>query len=265
METKPKTISEYVKWLKDEHDIEVKDQDETYYISVTSKVKQDFETSDFWVQLIGDLREYDQEYLLKTGYLLFISNFEPKLRIKPFESFLLKTFRKNILLNKFWPNEPEGGWILPGNWFSRINDIVRTLFVVRYFDGVEFIINRINSLCRQHNMESKTSLEAREEGYYAAHLHTKQWFEIPKVTWDTERIVFSIEIQITTQVQEVIRKLLHKYYKKKRKMMKKLPLTKWQWDYKCDEFCVNYLGHILHYIEGMIMEVREKQKENIPS
>ncbi len=33
----------------------------------------------------------------------------------------------------------------------------------------------------------------------------------------------------------------------------------WQWDYKCDEFLPNYLGHIIHYIEGMIMEVRDRK------
>ena len=36
---------------------------------------------------------------------------------------------------------------------------------------------------------------------------------------------------------------------------------KWQWDYKSDEFSANYLGHILHYVEGMIVEIREKQKK----
>lgn len=32
----------------------------------------------------------------------------------------------------------------------------------------------------------------------------------------------------------------------------------WQWQYRGDQFVPNYLGHILHYIEGMIMEVRER-------
>ena len=37
--------------------------------------------------------------------------------------------------------------------------------------------------------------------------------------------------------------------------------VKWQWNYKGDEFTANYLGHILHYVEGMIMEIRDKQEE----
>ena len=83
-----------------------------------------------------------------------------------------------------------------------------------------------------------------------------------KYGWDTERVDVSIEIQITTQLQEVIRKLLHKYYEDRRKRIIEEDI-KWQWNYKSDEFIANYLGHILHYVEGMIMEIREKQKESI--
>ncbi len=43
-----------------------------------------------------------------------------------------------------------------------------------------------------------------------------------------------------------------------RRKLLKPPDTKWQWDYKGDEFATNYLGHILHYVEGMIMDVRER-------
>ena len=258
---KPKDINEYKKWLKDKHKIEITDQTQRYYESVTNKIKLDFEKSDFWNQLNENLREYNGEYLGRTGYHLFIPGLKPELDLKPFDSFLLKTFRKNILENKRWCDEPEDGWVLPNNWYSRINDIIRTLFEVKYLDGVEFMISKIKSICEDRGMECKIFLKATEEGYYAAHLYTRQEFEIPKVTWDTKDVDVSIEIQITTQLQEVIRKLLHKYYEDSRKRIEREENIKWQWDYKNDEFVANYLGHILHYVEGMIMEIREKQKE----
>ena len=115
-------------------------------------------------------------------------------------------------------------------------------------------------LCEQDKLNYKIFLEAREEGYYAAHQYISKEFEIPKIDWDTEKIDFSIEIQITTQLQEIIRGLLHKYYGEKRKRITK-ENVKWQWNYKGDEFTANYLGHILHYVEGMIMEIRDKQEE----
>jgi len=82
------------------------------------------------------------------------------------------------------------------------------------------MINKIKFICKQQGLPCRIFFEAREEGYYAAHLYTKREFEVPKVTWDTEEIEVSIEIQITTQLQEVIRKLLHKYYEEKRKRVK---------------------------------------------
>jgi len=260
MDNKPKNIDEYKKWLKEQHKVEISNRTQTYYESVTSKIKRDLEESNFWIQLTENLREYDGEYLVKTGYHLLAQGFELKLHIKPFDSFLSKTFRKNILENKHWPDEPEDGWLLPNNWYTKINDIIRALLVVKYLDGVGFMVGQIKSLCEQRSMGCRVFLEARAEGYYAAHLYTKQKFEIPKVIWDTEKIDVLIEIQITTQLQEVIRKLLHKYYVERRKRIKEEDI-KWQWNYKNDEFITNYLGHILHYVEGMIMEIREKQKE----
>lgn len=260
---KPKNIDEYKKWLKEEHRTEITDSIQTYYDLVTNSIKLDFEKSDLWIHLSENLREYNDKYLMETGYPLLIPVLKQELYIKPFDSFLLKTFRKNILDNNQWPNEPKGGWVLPNNWYSEINDIVRTLFVVKFLDGVEFMINKIRTLCKQFSIECQVFLEAREEGYYAAHLYTCQKIEIPKIDWDTERIDVTVEIQITTQLQEVIRKLLHKYYEDRRKRLTIEDDMKWQWNYKSDEFVANYLGHILHYVEGMIMEIRRKAKGDI--
>jgi hypothetical protein len=191
---KPKDIDEYKNWLREEHRVEILDRTKTYYESVTSRVKIDFEKYIFWKELTDKLKEYDAEYLVETGYHLLVPSPGPELYIKPFESFLIKTFRKNILENKNWPNEPNDGWIFPNNWYCKINDIVRSLFVVKYIDGVEFMANKVKCLCEKHMAECKIFLEAREEGYYAAHLYTKQNFEVPKITWDTERVDVSIEI-----------------------------------------------------------------------
>ncbi len=258
---KPKDIDEYKKWLKEKHGIEISIRTQRYYDSVANKIKQDFEKSNCWVELTENLNKYDGEYLAKTGYSLLVSRDRPGLDIKPFDSFLLKTFRKNIIENKRWPDKPEDGWVFSNNWYSKINDIVRTLIEVKYLDGVDFIINKVKSISGKLGIECKVFLEATEEGYYAAHLYPRQEFEIPKPNWDTENVDVSIEIQITTQLQEVIRKLLHKYYEERRKGIEKEEGVKWQWNYESDEFVANYLGHILHYVEGMIMEIREKQKE----
>ena len=54
--------------------------------------------------------------------------------------------------------------------------------------------------------------------------------------------------------------MLHRYYEENRVNLSNDDII-WQWDYTKPEFTTNYLGHILHYLEGMIMEVRDKKME----
>lgn len=261
-DSKPETVDEYRKWFCEVRGVEKTSMGLIYYESVSNKIFIEFQNSDFWQQLPTRLERLDQKYFLETRYHLLTSTGRPDLKIKPFESFFDKTFRKNIIENSNWPNEPEGGWLVPGNWYTRINDIVRTMFVVKYLDGVTFFVENLSSILSEFGMVSKVDFEAREEGYYAAHLYTEYECEIPRENWDTRKIAAEIEMQITTQLQEVIKNLLHTYYEAKR-IRTKAPMQKWQWNYKSEEFATNYLGHILHYVEGMIMDIREKQKEKL--
>lgn len=255
---KPKNIEEYKKWLKDKFGIVIDAKTSTHYNSVSSKIKTDFEASKVWTDIIQNLNNFNNEYLSNTGYQLLINEFKPEFVTKSFSSFFEKSFRKNIVLNNNWPDSPDKEWILPNNWFEKTNDILRTYFVVKYLDGVDFLMEKIIKMCKQNTLNCNNSFEARDEGYYAVHLYTKYQFEIPKLDWDTENKSFSIEMQITTQLQDVISKLTHQYYEDRRIRINKTD-KKWQWNYASDEFTVNYLGHILHYLEGMIMDVRQKQ------
>lgn len=248
--------NKYHKWLE-KQGWPISDRTRTHYEQVSAKIRDQFKVSSLWVELSENLKEFDSEYNMEKEYPLLLDFNPPKLHKKTFDSFLLKTFRKNILNNPNLPYKPDMDWIFPNSWYSQINDVVRTLFVVKYLDGVSFLVDKIESICEKHNIQYETSFEAKDEGYYAAHLSILQEFEIPKYSWDTTRINVWIEIQITTQLQEVIRKLLHKHYEENRKTVEKEDI-KWQWNYKSDEFSANYLGHILHYVEGMIIEIRDK-------
>jgi len=262
---KPSTLEEYKKWLKAELGIELSESDRKRYQTLQSKIKHDIENSACWRELNKEFRNYrDEYYSTHNGFDLFTKDPSPELLLKPFESLVDKTFRKNVIENKNWPIPPSSGWIGPANWFSTLNDIIRTLLVVKYLDGVDFLISKMCNYCERNGVQHlRPSFEAKETGYYAVHFYILQEFEIPNINWDTEKIPGAIEIQVTTQLQETIRVLLHKYYDKRRILIEKEP-TKWQWDYKCEEFAANYLGHILHYVEGMIMEIREKQLERKP-
>ena len=254
---KPENVNEYIKWLKKNHDISISNKTKTYYDSVSSKVESTFRASPFWVELTEQLQEFNDQFSLKTQYPLLVND-KIELDIKTWNSFLEKNFRHNVVNNYNWPNPPELGWVFDDTWFSKANDIVRTLINVKYLDGVDYLIKKIESLAEKHDLEITKKLEARDDGYYAAHVYIIDEFDIPKIDWDSYTIKISIEIQITTQLQEVIRTLLHRYYETARKSPR--PDDSWKWDYKSNEFSASYLGHILHYIEGLIVQTREKQK-----
>lgn len=255
---RPESIEDYKKWLLEVHNVKITNQTENYYNSVVNAVKVGFEKSDFWKKLTTNLKEYNDQYAIKTKYPLLVQ-IDIELVTKPFKSFLEKTHRRNVLHNKNWPEPPSVGWMLEDNWFTESNDLVRTLIVVKYLDGVEFILKKLETLCEDCILENRKKLEAREDGYYAAHFYITQEFEIPTKIWNTVKLPLKIEIQITTQLQEVIRKLLHTYYAKQR-ISSSFQDQSWKWDYKSNEFSASYLGHILHYIEGLIVETRERQK-----
>jgi ppGpp synthetase/RelA/SpoT-type nucleotidyltranferase len=257
---RPQNVDTYLRWLRKEHRIDLTAAGAPYYEAVSRKIREAFAGSPFWQGLAASLEKYEDEYRIKTGYQLFLSLRPPELFSKPHRSFLLKSLRRNVLDNAQWPAEPSGGWMLPENWLSRINDIVRTTVVVKYLDGVQFLADKIVGLAEGNGVKARIDLEAKEEGYYAAHVYVRSTFELPKVSWDTLKTDVDVEIQITTQLQEVIRRLTHKYYETRRETPRQEG-PKWQWNYRSDEFAANYLGHILHYLEGMIMEIRERQRK----
>ncbi len=148
----------------------------------------------------------------------------------------------------------------PKEWFTEIKDLVRTKIIVRYLDGVEFLVNKIQSLATNHKFNFSVDFEAREVGYYAAHITLTNDFRILGIDGAEHKILFSIEIQISTELQEAVKELTHKIYENVRDLPKNLNGKKWQWDNQSLEFKSYYLGHILHYVDGMLLEARKMQK-----
>ena len=263
-EGRPLDRPSYERWLKENFDVEIGERLEGRYDAVVNKVKRDFEASALWTRVCAELNDYDSAYRLRAqNYPLFLDGGrEPQLVTKSFDSYILKTYRRNVSENELWPEPPGGDWIMPDEGFASLNDLVRTSFVVKYLDGVEFLAERLRDVSTACGCKSTLEFEARMEGHYAAHLCVRDTFQIPGLKWDTEAVGVSVEIQIITQLQEAIRKLTHKYYEARREQ----PIqarSNWPWNYEGDEFTANYLGHILHYVEGMIMEVRARQRDDV--
>jgi hypothetical protein len=257
---KPCTVEEYVIWAKKNINADWDGKSKRYYDAVSESMRRQFQESKFWQTFLGRLKDLDAEYLLSTSYEFRPPRSELTLYVKPYESVVDKSFRKNILQNPDWPKPPSGGWIDPHNFYVHINDIVRTSVTVKYLDGVEMVTERLRAVGEEQKTETTVKLEARDSGYYAGHVDVRHEFEIPTQSWDTNNFFGSVEIQITTQVKEVIKQLTHKYYEERRVLVSSGEAKKWQWDYTSQEFVANYLGHILHYLEGMILDLRDRRQ-----
>jgi len=268
---KPTDPESYKSWLARKSNIPIDRKLENYYKRERLMIKQQFEISDFWQEFLKNFDNYDNEYITNSrGYDLFLKTnnriIQPEIKCKPYASVIDKTYRKNITENAYYPNAPEGGWIYPDNIFLKIKDIIRTSVVVKYMDGAKFLANKLDILGRKYDKKIDISYEARWEGYYAVHLNIPQNVKIANINLDKiEYHQILIEVQILTQIQDIIKNLLHKYYENKRSQVIIDPNSKdeWKWDSSCDEFSTNYLGHILHYVEGEIVEIREKQSREV--
>jgi hypothetical protein len=175
---------------------------------------------------------------------------------KSFESFLNKTYRYNFV-------KQRSDWLKPDDWYEALDDVVRTLFVVRYLDGVDTLIDNFTQLARSQGLKSKFERKCNDDGYYAAHFYVREHIDIIPPYAAPRGIDMWVELQITTQLQEILRKFLHTIYEKNRMSRTKAEIP-WQWRYQDDEFFTNSLGHMLHNIEGFIMDVRRRQdKTNV--
>jgi len=254
---RPEGMDSYEEWLRSTHEIDAGPRLRAWYETATQQMRVQLESSTFWARFNGGMRSWADEYTVLKGYPLLAEHGTdaPQLLLKSWDSFLLKTYRKNVIDNRDWPEPPPGGWVLPDRCLGQVGDTVRTSVVVKYLDGVRFISQRIANVATDVGWDAAVRMEARQDGYYAAHLAIRAPFEIPGQSWDSLKLQAPFEIQVTTQLQEVIRVLLHRHYEASR--VRPDARLDWQWDYLSDEFKANYLGHVLHYLEGMIMGIRD--------
>ncbi len=249
---------EFVKWMEAKFGIP-NEQARSNYESNAARLLKSFQTHPLWCRIGEQLREWDTEYFKEKGVHLFVNSKLPEVVFKPFNSLINKAYRKNCLNNKSFPDEPEKGWISPYSWYDKIHDIVRTSFIVKYLDGVKYLDQKLFLVSREEGCKYECSYEAHDDGYYAAHVSVVLGLPIVEMDWQESVHEIEVEIQITTELQEMVKSLLHKFYEDNRR--KTIPKDyKWQWDYHNEQFVPNYLGHLAHYLEGMIVEIRDKQK-----
>ena len=276
------TLEDYPDWYEDEFSVSLMGGDaETWYRDQTSDKVAEIAESCFWKTLRLKLEDWDTAFKRDhEGYPLFESLKQSEdtletIETKSFDSVIDKSYRWNVRDNKNFPDPPRKGpftapdklsdreaddeqcWFGPHNWLHDFPDIFRTLVVVKYFDGVGFLADRMKQLAQRTTAEDpKTTPHARHDGYHAVHVGTYHNLEVLSYERrEFEWIPLQLEVQISTIIQVTINSMLHKIYERWR--LEGAP-DNWEWQHDHPAFSVNYLGSTLHYLEGMIVTARSQ-------
>ena len=217
-------------------------------------------------QITARLRSMPDRYAPGRDHLLFYPAIpqELSLLIKPFASTVDKLYRSNILYNRQYPELPTEGGIEPRQFYEKIEDLLRTRLVCKYMDGPRFVCEDLKQFCDQNGIQSKFRELSTSAGYYAWHFYVQVSVElmldtqvVPKGVW--------VEIQISTQLAEVLTALTHELYEARRSSGAGPKNNDWKWDASSRDFRSAYLGHGLHLIEGVIQNLKDDLLQQSPA
>lgn len=258
---KPSLGDEYERWLDGAWTGDARELREGRYLHQQTDLLKSFESSEYWSLVDQLLPEWARDYAQECGVSLFRDTPRlPVLLSKSWESFLNRSWRHNVHLNDNWPDPPVEGWRFPDTWFEESWDVVRTRFVLRYLDGVKWMADQLSALADHVGIQSYRISHAQDTGYYAIHIIVPQSFMTQSLNYDgLERRTSKVEVQLTTELQDVVVQLTHPFFETRR-VGNAGASGAWQWEYDAPEFTPNYLGHMLHYLEGMIMQLRSSPR-----
>jgi hypothetical protein len=234
---------------------------ENYYSRNIPSIKDQIQNSTFYKDLRDSIFEVDLDYQKIKKYSLIDRERSLILNTKSFDSMIEKCYRWDVLENVNWDTDylvwsENYLWTHPLNCFSKIPDIVRTRITLRYIDGLDIVLKKLENLIEKHHYEKQIEYLASEAGYYGVHFDVKIPVKIVKINWTEENIILNFEIQITTQIKDVVNEILHEYYVNDRLGL--IDYRNWQWNYSHKNFLPNYLGHVAHYLEGMVLQARDR-------
>jgi ppGpp synthetase/RelA/SpoT-type nucleotidyltranferase len=209
--------------------------------------------------IVAALKEMSQHYAGGNSNLLFYpAESIDDLRIlqKSFKSVVHKVYRQNVLYNRAYPNAPREGFIEILHLYEKIDDLLRTRLVCKYMDGPKYVCQQLAEHCKSKGIASSFRELSTDAGYYAWHFYFQAPVEI-MINNIVEEKAMWVEIQVTTQLAEVIGSLTHGLYEARRSGQLDTQGRDWKWDARSQQFRSAYLGHGLHLLEGIIQTFKD--------
>jgi hypothetical protein len=266
--SKPASWQQFKQRMSD-HGMVVEDSDKTRRHFETSQVAllNDLRNNGFFQKLPAHLERMAEKYLSRTRTPLFLhgslSTFE--LQKKGYDSAIDKAYRLNVAWNRNWPRPPTSGeWVGPHNWHEHLDDLVRGILVCKYMDGPHLTCEGMKQLASEAGVDADYSSRQLDNGYYAYHFYLTVPVEFVDQDWEMKKCNLKVEVQVTTQLQELGRSLTHEGYVKRRSQLSQ-DKNAWKWDHSSDQFKAGYIAHTLHLIEGLILDMRNKSLSGLAS
>ena len=256
---RPANLQEYKVWAQSALGVDFNATNtKNHYETNVRTLQNTLQDSNFIKGFPAFLSKCEADYQRSAGCGLIM---KPELKVvtKPFDSSITKSYRINVLRNRRFPNPPDEGWVDANNWYSRFDDLVRSSLVCKFLDGPKFLAVALDDYATSLGLSGTHVPRSTDDGYYAYHHYTAFPADIVGPNWDTHAVTSRLEVQLTTQLQEVLRELTHPLYEKARVSMDRKD-DRWKWDFGTPRFRTSYLGHTLHMIEAVIVQVRDSFK-----
>lgn len=260
--SQPETTEQYIEWASTTLGVDfaasaIRNRFETNVQNAQNTVQN----SRFVREFPTFIAQQEQLHHEQTGAGLLMSSELNVLR-KPFDSAVTKSFRINVIRNRNFPRPPANGWITPDTWYSKFDDLVRSTLTCRFLDGPRVLTTALDAYARDMGLSARYTPRNTDDGYYAFHQYTGFQVDIVDSAWQTQATTVEFEIQLTTQLQEVLRELTHPLYERARVTTGRRDES-WKWEFDTPRFRTSYLGHTLHMIEAIIVQVRDSAKPAI--
>lgn len=254
----PRTLSEYCEWALRNLECDFNDpKSQRLYNTNVSHFYNVISEHEFFKRLPTEMERWEAAYTALTKSNLFMDKSGPSLLQKSYYSAVDKSFRENVLRNKDFPAPPKKGWVTTENLHAYFNDLIRCSVVCKFIDGPGFVTDRLMDFAKGLALERRRYSQERDEGYYAYHFYVRFPVKLVNRDWHETESNIEAEIQVTTQLQEVLRTLTHGFYASTR-LLASEDSSYWKWDFSSNRFRVSYLSHALHLLESIILESRDQ-------
>ena len=225
-----------------------------YWNIIDSNVKQwakDVTIAPFWSEAGKELEKWRTEYRAETGSTLLSQASLPDFVPKSVGSSIDKLDRK------FSKSEDSNHAFTSGYPIPNIGDLIRVRLTCSYLDGVEFVAKKIMDLATLMDINAVHERQGKIEGYYAQHINISQDV-ILKVGGVPSVIKVECEIQIATDMSTKMWNTSHGLYERIRSAPS--DAENWQWRSTDPRFISNQLGHMVHLVDGLLIQLRDSVK-----